>query len=219
LTKLLRFGHILFPSKAICRPSLLTSSGWTRLRISSNVTSAPISRSEIFMPCASAGHHSGHMCKTRSAADPRPGPESRTETSMSPDSSTRDSTQSERGRSVTGIMASMPFMIKFSRTCCNWTRSASTCRSARVQGTGPHSSVQVDSETRRVPGEQILAVVLAKRRFRPALLPGATQNRTLENSASNSSSRFLGASRLEPLGASLFKELKATLALSANDRG
>ncbi len=33
--------------------------------------------------------------KTRSAADPRPGPESRTATSMSPDWSTRDSTQSD----------------------------------------------------------------------------------------------------------------------------
>ena len=57
--------------------------------------------------------------KTRSASEPRPVPESRTATSTSPDSSTPDSTQSERGRSVTAIMASMPFMIKFSRTCCN----------------------------------------------------------------------------------------------------
>ena len=39
--------------------------------------------------------------KTRSASDPRPVPESRTATSMSPDSSTRDSTQSKRGRSIT----------------------------------------------------------------------------------------------------------------------
>src|SRR5579862_2284991 len=57
--------------------------------------------------------------KTRSPSNPSPVPESRTSISTSPDSSIRDCTQSKRGRSVTVLMASMPFMIKFSRTCCN----------------------------------------------------------------------------------------------------
>jgi hypothetical protein len=94
---------------------------------------------------------------------------------------------------------------RFSQSRINFVLWNHSSRTPSRQGTGRHSSVQVDSETGRVPGEQILAVVLVKRRFQPALLPGATQNRTLENSASNFSSRFLGASRLEPLGASLFR--------------
>ena len=36
-----------------------------------------------------------------------------------------DSTSSTRGRSVTELMASAPFMVRFMMTCCNWTRSPS----------------------------------------------------------------------------------------------
>ena len=31
-----------------------------------------------------------------------------------------------RGRSGTALIASIPFMIRFNTTCCNWTRSPST---------------------------------------------------------------------------------------------
>jgi hypothetical protein len=33
---------------------------------------------------------------------------------------------SSRGRSVTGAMASMPFITRLRVTCCSWIRSAST---------------------------------------------------------------------------------------------
>src|ERR1700686_1625697 len=77
---------------------------------------------------------------SRSAFSPEiPTPQSVTLTSTCCVSSWRDRITSSRSRSVTGCMASMPFITRLIITCCSWTRSP------RIMGRAGANSVRNDT--------------------------------------------------------------------------